>query len=81
MENIEELYESIINDLSNLKVIEEAKVKEFNYNVKIINDELKYFGNHSKCMKELDWFNDTVILNKIRNNVIELKRLMQKDCN
>ena len=79
MKNIEELYESIINDLSNLKVIEEAKVKEFNYNVKIINDELKYFGNHSKCMKELDWFNDTVILNKIRNNVIELKRLMQKN--
>ena len=76
MKNIEELYESIINDLSELKIIEESKIKEFNVNVRLINEELKYFGNHSKCMKELDWFNDTVILNKIRNNVIKLKRLM-----
>ncbi len=74
----ENLYYDIIEDLSNLKIIEEASIKEYNEKVDKINAELMYSGNLSERMGKMDWFNDTVKLNEIRNNVIELYRKLRK---
>lgn len=75
---IEELYDSIINSLSNFKILEEDRIKDYNSKVDKINEEIKYFGNHVDKLEKLNWFNDTVELNKIRNNTIELYRLLNK---